>query len=232
MASKNTHRFFSNNKRLSTAVEYNGTILQVHPVKRSFASLDEWKTYWTKNTKLTQHFTVNDKPAPAPAPARAAEAEESPVRQPQFPKEPEVNPEDWTVNDITKFTAPPGKYYIGDLCYVLGDGHYDRIFGKIGGFSDGLYQKRDSEEFFFVAATAWGDGCYIGSDGNQFAVDAGIIGITPISCCHKDDGGGHFYTFKKPVTCIFRRGVFTFVWSDNELVIDTHGRDEDEDYDE
>lgn len=140
--------------------------------------------------------------------------------------------EEWTHKETHKTTLPAGKYYIGDLCYALADDIYDGVFGNIGGYDSGLYKKNDSE-FFFVDNTAYGDGMYGATDGNEFAVDAGIIGICPASMIgkgtgrEKDGDGGHIYEFKEPVKCTFNSGVFTFKSGFRKLVINTEGEDEE-----
>lgn len=140
-----------------------------------------------------------------------------------------VNQSDWTHKETYKFTAPAGKYYIGDLCYALSDSVYESIFGNLGGYESGLYQKKDSTDFFLVDNTAYGDGLYGGTDGKEFAVDAGIIGICPASMIgpEKDGDGGHIYEFKDPVKCRFSGGVFTFKSGYIRLVINTEGDDDE-----
>ncbi len=136
-----------------------------------------------------------------------------------------INPEDWSHKTARTYTVPPGEYYIGDLCYVLGDELYDGIFGNVGDYSDGLYTKKDSTDFFFVGSTAYGDGAYAGSDGREFCVDAGIIGICPKSICGKEDADT-YYTLTAETECTIRGGVFTFTNRNWDLVINTAGSDE------
>ena len=201
-------RFFNNNKRVATAVyTKKGEFLQVYPEKKVFPSENNWKGYW--EAACTPTFRVEeDKNAP-------------PVRR--------LKEDDWTAQEIFRFTAPAGEYYIGDLCYVLSDEVYDTIFGGLGGYDSGLYKEKGTERFFLVDNTAYGDGLYHGNDGKEFGVDAGIIGICPKSLCSKDGNGGQFYTFKEPVKCRFGKGKFEFRSGYIHLVIDTAGFDDDED---
>jgi hypothetical protein len=67
---------------------------------------------------------------------------------------------------------------------------------------------------------------YPGSDGKEFGVDAGIIGICSASLMEKSGNGGHVYTFKAPVRCKFAAGRFFFTSQDKSLVIDTTGDDD------
>lgn len=130
------------------------------------------------------------------------------------------NKEDWTFAPKRIHTFPPGKYYIGDLCYVLDDKLYENVFGGQE-YEDGLYTQKGGKYFFMVAGTSWGDGTYEGSDGKEFCVDAGIIGICPESLMAKDDGGGHMYDFKEPVKCEFKRGHFIFISGGGSFEIET-----------
>jgi hypothetical protein len=137
------------------------------------------------------------------------------------------NKNDWKYSSARATTIPAGDYYIGDLCYVLSEDIYHKVFGGDNrDYESGLYTGPNNQ-FFLVDNTAYGDGLYTGSDGKEFGVDAGIIGICPVSLMAKDDGGGHIYKFNKPVRCVFKNGVFRFEYGYNQLVIDTAGYDED-----
>ena len=157
---------------------------------------------------------------PAPVP------ESEPVSTPLIPVV-SSNKADWTFAEKTKVTLPAGDYYIGDLCYVLGDKVYDGVFGGFD-YDSGLYTETKSGLSFLVASTAYGDGLYVSNDGKEFGVDAGIIGICPVALMAKDDGGGHIYEFKKPVDCKFRGGIFTFESGYQYIRINTQGEYDDE----
>jgi hypothetical protein len=194
-------RLYHNGNRVSTAVATRGnTVLQVYPVKCQFASTDAWREHWVNQMKPT--LTVKSE-----APKTRA-------------KNKTVN---WHFHKMTdrQFLLPAGEYYIGDLCYVLSDDVYDNVFGGTG-YESGLYQEKGTGRTFLVNGTAYGDGEYTGSDGNKFAVDAGIIGICPKSLMAKNDGGGHMYTFRKPVDCRLYDGEFTFSSGFTYLSINTN----------
>jgi hypothetical protein len=170
-------------------------------------------------------------PAAAPSPASIHNPPSAPK------KSKKVVPSQWSFTPLCSLnfplTLPPGTYYIGDLCYALDDKVYDKIFGDVGGYANGMYQK-SLQEFFLVDSTAIGDGEYQGTDGKQYAVDAGIIGITPISCMLKSGDGGHVHTFHHKVSVDFKDGVFEFFSLDKYLTIDTLGttQDDDDDHDD
>ena len=191
-------------------------------------SVERWEIACGIRKPVTNSSSSSSVPVPVATPVVPSAPTPAPSPETTMRSTTEgVNVADWEFTRPKKHTCPAGKYYIGDLCYVLGDDVYEKVFGGHG-YEDGLYTKKNSNEFFFVAGTAYGDGCYPSSDGKEFCVDAGIIGICPISCMRKDDGGGQTYTFTQPVECKFRGGVFEFVSGYDYLKIDTAGYDENE----
>ena len=77
-------------------------------------------------------------------------------------------------------TMPAGKYYIGDLCYVLHD-EWDEVCEIIfqtdhaSGVRDGEFTLKDGRRFA-IYSTAYGDGQYYDNYGRAYPVDAGSIG--------------------------------------------------------
>lgn len=73
---------------------------------------------------------------------------------------------------------PAGRYYVGDLCYVMTDKEWDQFCGitiKGNQCLDGEFEMPDGRKFA-TYGTAWGDGCYRDQFGNEYSVDAGLIG--------------------------------------------------------
>jgi hypothetical protein len=73
---------------------------------------------------------------------------------------------------------PAGRYYVGDLCYVMDDKEWDQFCSitiKGNQCLDGEFQMPDGRKFA-TYGTAWGDGCYRDQFGNEYCVDAGLIG--------------------------------------------------------
>ena len=63
------------------------------------------------------------------------------------------------------------KYYVGDLCYVLDDTTYEDLFGQVQGDSlvtGKFVTVKDGRKFF------------LGSDGQEYCVDSGTIGIAAL----------------------------------------------------
>lgn len=204
-----TLRLFVNDKRISTAVyTKQGSFLQVYPIKKVFSSEDNWCASWKS---ITHPEVKLERSEPKGTPALSEWLS--------------IATDNWTYDGVYQYTAPPGDYYIGDLCYVFNDEFYEKVFGGQD-YQSGLYRQAGSKNFFLVDNTAYGDGLYLGSDQREFAVDAGIIGITPMSCREKNDGGGHIYTFTEPVDCRFKNGRFSFRSGTTNLMIDTTGDDD------
>ena len=100
-----------------------------------------------------------------------------------------------------------GKYYVGDLCYLLGllqprlfppavgeTGRWDNLLtatGYLGIYIPGTLEDLPPSEnsgFFewegnalFCSRTAYGDGAYRDAEGREFWVDSGTIGCIPVS---------------------------------------------------
>jgi hypothetical protein len=71
-----------------------------------------------------------------------------------------------------------GKYYVGDLCYVLTDDEWEQVCARtINGksFADGEFELNDGRKFA-IYGTSWGDGEYNDYYGNSYSVDSGSIG--------------------------------------------------------
>jgi hypothetical protein len=76
---------------------------------------------------------------------------------------------------------PAGKYYVGDLCYVMHpewSAVCDLVLGD-GGCLEGEFNLPDGRRFAMYN-TAWGDGQYGSSIGTSHCVDSGSIGCIRI----------------------------------------------------
>lgn len=73
---------------------------------------------------------------------------------------------------------PAGRYYVGDLCYVMTDKEWKEfcdITIKGNQCLDGEFVLEDGRRFA-TYGTAWGDGLYRDQHKNEYCVDAGLIG--------------------------------------------------------
>ena len=88
------------------------------------------------------------------------------------------------------------SYYVGDLCYVMNSDEWFTVCAL-----DSFYPCEDLDDFdpqgyldpentsledefagrpFYILKTAFGDGCYKGSDGRSYSVDSGTIGCIAV----------------------------------------------------
>ena len=76
---------------------------------------------------------------------------------------------------------PAGRYYVGDLCYVMTDEEWKEccelfFAGRDDhGVNDGEFTLKDGRRFASYS-TAYGDGVYWDQHKNCYSVDAGLIG--------------------------------------------------------
>jgi hypothetical protein len=129
----------------------------------------------------------------------------------------------------------PGKYYVGDLCYVLGDRWDEFCSLTIAGsevLSGGFVMKDGTR--FWTHTTMYGDGSYSDNLGNCYGVDAGLIGVVSFDQIDKNPNclsGGQVFDFTKGFEPYYNDGVFYI----NSIQIDTgesiyYDEQEDEDY--
>lgn len=102
-------------------------------------------------------------------------------------------------------SLPPGKYWVGDLCYVMASKWDEVCKLTLDGQDvlDGLFQLTDGTKFGFLC-TAWGDGIYRDQHGNKYSVDAGLIGCILVSDIAEEDkelfDSGTVFDFDEPFT--------------------------------
>lgn len=70
----------------------------------------------------------------------------------------------------------PGKYFVGDLCYVI-DKQWDEVCDLLCGanFNGGQFVLADGTPFALYG-TAHGDGTYLDEQSREYSVDAGVLG--------------------------------------------------------
>ena len=80
---------------------------------------------------------------------------------------------------------PAGKYYVGDLCYVMHPewDEFCSITIKEHTCLDGEFNLKDGRRFA-TFGTKWGDGEYRDQFGNRYGVDAGLIGCIHYATSH------------------------------------------------
>ena len=71
-------------------------------------------------------------------------------------------------------TMPAGRYWVGDLCYVLHDA-WSAALSELWRSGDGVHTLPDGRRLAMFT-TVHGDGIYDDDDGNGYAVDSGTLG--------------------------------------------------------
>jgi hypothetical protein len=99
-----------------------------------------------------------------------------------------------------------GKYWVGDLCYILPSEGWDAVCSRLG---DG--PKPVGGEFTLgkhegaIFPTAYGDGVYYDQVGREFGVDSGTLGIFPAGVYESQfSSGGSVIDFSEDfeVSCV------------------------------
>jgi hypothetical protein len=84
-----------------------------------------------------------------------------------------------------------GKYYIGDLCYVMTDAEWEEVCKLTivdNKCIEGEFNLPDGRRFAMYG-TKWGDGSYTSNRGTIHSVDSGTIGCIRV----EDIRAGSFY---------------------------------------
>jgi hypothetical protein len=122
-----------------------------------------------------------------------------------------------------------GKYYIGDLCYVMHPEWDEFCSLTINGHNvlDGEFNLKDGRRFA-TFTTKWGDGTYKDEQGRNYGVDAGLIGciavddITPSELENLKDG--HVVEFVQDFSTFSAGGIIRI----GSVCIDTDFAEEEE----
>lgn len=123
-----------------------------------------------------------------------------------------------------------GKYYVGDLCYILGD-RWNEVCNLIivkHRCLDGEFELKDGTRFA-IYGTVHGDGVYHDRHANRYPVDSGSIGcvrVDDITEGELDKFPGNIFDFKEDFETYMEGGVIII----GDVVIDTAGGEEDEYY--
>ena len=134
-------------------------------------------------------------------------------------------------------TMPAGRYYIGDLCYVMHD-EWDEVCNlffppgdNIGRGREGEFVLKDGRRFASFG-TAYGDGTYRSNIGTSHSVDSGSIGCILVSDIRDNTYSlarleelGAIVEFDQPFEVLEDAGLLIF----GHVHIETDGLDNDYD---
>ena len=130
----------------------------------------------------------------------------------------------------TQTKLPAGRYYVGDLCYVMKP-EWDEAL-QASDYGEGVFALADGRRFAIFGA-AYGDGQYPCSNGASIGVDSGTVGcirIADISDPKVQDEAelnrlGTVVVFCDEFGCGSDNGVLFF----GGVAVDTAGEDDDGD---
>lgn len=127
---------------------------------------------------------------------------------------------------------PAGRYYVGDLCYVMNPQWDEFCNITISGSSvdEGEFQLENGVRFATLS-TMYGDGRYYDQVGNQYPVDAGLIGCIRVEDINDPEARlelGAVIEFQKDFEVSSDNGVLTF----GHIQINTGDEEEDDEYDD
>ena len=136
----------------------------------------------------------------------------------------------------TKMTAAPVKYYVGDLCYVMHDEWYE-VCGLLSFDNETVKYELEDGRIFFSLCTKYGDGTYLDNRGRSYSVDAGLIGAIKVEDIRDSSfegmierGAGQIVEFPEELEdyeVYDDNGVLVF----SDVWIDTAGEEDEEDED-
>ena len=129
--------------------------------------------------------------------------------------------------------VPAGRYILGDPCYAVPEDKWMELLESCNYFENpiGTFSKGTDNHYIVAFGTRWGDGCYRGTDGNSYPVDAGLIGLVPweASTDVLRDDLCTVVTFDKPTKCSSDgEGKLRF----GHITIDTDPAQDEDDEDE
>jgi len=129
---------------------------------------------------------------------------------------------------------PAGKYYVGDLCYVMHNEWSEVCELTIIGHDilEGEFNLKDGRRFAMFK-TQWGDGTYEDIECRKYEVDAGLIGcilLKDIDLTTKENflEGGNVIEFTEPFECYSDHGaiVIGHVSIETDPDVDSYNEDE------
>ncbi len=130
-------------------------------------------------------------------------------------------------------TMPAGRYYIGDLCYVMHPEWDEFCELTIQGERclDGEFTLKDGRRFASFG-TAYGDGTYRSNIGTEHSVDAGLIGCIRVEDIRDDQYDnieelGAIVEFDQPFEVSEDQGLIVF----GHVQIETAGGYDEEEED-
>ena len=123
--------------------------------------------------------------------------------------------------ETIKVIVPPGKYVLGDPCYVVPDADWQALLESCDYFNLPVGTINGWQVLAF--STKYGDGTYADNKRRHYPVDAGLIGLVPWSYAEDvNPEYSHIVEFSFNTVCSRNEdGVLTF----GTISIDTNADD-------
>ena len=113
-----------------------------------------------------------------------------------------------------KVSIPAGKYWLGDPCYAVPQDLWMDLLNSCEFFTEnpvGTVTGSDGGKYHVLGfGTAYGDGCYADQFGNEYPVDAGLIGLVPVGLVESYPQGCRLVEFTEDTLCTWFDGAMKF----------------------
>lgn len=128
-------------------------------------------------------------------------------------------------------TMPAGTYFVGDPCYAVPDEDWNDLLDSNDVFEGSPVGTLPNGNNVTAFHTAFGDGVYYDQYGNSYPVDAGLLGVVPLSGSQDTSSFevlGAIRTFTAPFQ--IRSSYHGALIEIGDIAINTEGSDEDDSF--
>lgn len=126
-----------------------------------------------------------------------------------------------------------GTYWVGDPCYIFTCDEEGLPSYKTWSHFIDLFYEMNLPKNTFIINTMYGDGIYTGSDGNNYCVDSGLIGVVPfhMKTLRSNEETrllslGSLMTFVEPFEVDGSNGILEVKYDNKTIIIDTRDSDD------
>lgn len=129
-----------------------------------------------------------------------------------------------TDDAVSERSLPAGLYWVGDPCYAYEDHKVWMRLLEAAGYLENprILDAQIPGDQFIASGTAFGDGCFLDEEGNEYGVDAGLLGAVPVKGGQRCPSGMREVSFSEP----FEIGYLDGKVSIGHITIDTDPKPE------
>ena len=88
-------------------------------------------------------------------------------------------------DEFQSVRVPAGEYYLGDPCYFFAHEDWSKVLDTCDCFERPIGKAPGGQDVLGFG-TAYGDGTFVGEDGFEYGVDAGMIGLVSVDGITRD----------------------------------------------